>query len=1423
MKLGEILEFRKDLYFEGAVQADWFYDQGKADKVACSFMFHGSKYKSKEKSGLASKQIDTIGFTEKLGDRLKATDVNPQMLAIADYGTGKSHLAVTLAQLYSGPDYMPDTYNRVIENIGKIDQGAAQRIRALYDEKNFVIVLNGMRDFNLNAEILKSVQSSFQLYGLPMEDLTSINRSVENAASFFRINKNTLLAYFENEAQQYDWPERGDDLIRRIDGSLLTDATAYQIVDNVYQQVTGRRIQWDEGITASSVLDLLVDKYCEPNGPFQHVIILFDELGRYLEYSANVNDDAKSGESALQKIFEAEQNADGRIQMVAFIQRDISAYLNTVDNAQNQKRYVGRFHSSELAYLSSNLETVFANLIYRTDREAFQSNIISWQNSKESEWRRIYADMTQWLPMDGLWQDYDSFRRVVVEGIYPMHPLATYVLTHLSDYFQNRSSLTMIREYIDRLSGEDIDRTPPLIYAEYLMRGDLFEEMYSAEQNGFQTSDYCLKYTAIITKKGDKLSADDCAILRANLILRILKFKTTSLDNTLEAIQMCTNFTLPHIKEIINILENEYGCISYDERANCYDFLVESIGAHDFKILIKRLTANAVLDTKLFSDEQIKNLGKLDTVVESNYGNMNRIRTAEWSCTQELMRIEDLTADKANDAIRQWKAARSASDPKGQLIWVYTNNETDPDEYNKAYKISAMFENMPIVIMLLEDYENKLYSDMLRFQVLSELPDDQVQRFQKHYDEECAKIKENIRIDFDDLKRKRTYATPKGKEAFAKRLMVSITDAFQRIYPQVIPFDFDSFLTKQSRLVGKSFSDYGTILRMLYNCSVNEDSYHNCSMEIRNRMEAVLMTGSYYSWQCIDKKTYQICPPQHEKVLNVYNEILSLLQHGSLSFQKIFEIYTQPQFGISEEVLILLVGVIVANNGYRIAFQVQDEPNRQLKPSEWTEWLFGNDGRKKAIKIADVVAAAKATTLIFVDEAIVGSEYSVIINQIMNTRSAREVIQLGTQLSQLRKRHEVPKNIEKKYGLASFSADKANSIEFHVENKLKESEDQFESAARTNDYINVINIATDINNLDIEQLYINKGFDPDKEHMDRKATLTRRMLTYFNKYTRLFAENKLICHSYNEIGSFKRYCDSIAEKLDDAGYSTFADQIRNREGEQVELQEALYEQQGVIQRANDVLNTKVELYTHYDIQLKIQKELNQSIKEVADIKEKIGHEGTDLLKNLLNKQSVVKSIRQKIDQEITKLWDAIDNIQTLDDVNQVITDINTVSAYGMNENDSNSLQEAKEQLTAIQSDLSIYRAECTTRKEAILKQDKLLNKYRNLEDIQFEPDDVIKNTCEDIMRNFDQAEKKWVDKNVTLGNGTVEDALKFESNVEYPPEYLSDQVVAQIDKMKKQANQIISEGRIEEVKIRFEQLSSEDQKKCLGILIGLMR
>ena len=494
MRLGEVIEFRKDLYFEGAVQADWFYEPQKAAKVAENFVFHGKNY-----FGVDAKKdsIDTISLARALVKKLGKEDANPRTLAIADYGTGKSHLAVTLGQIFSGAAYMPDTYNKVLRNIEQIDSEAAADIRLSSKDRNFVIMLNGIRDFNLHSEILKATQKSLKLYGIDDSELRRLNRTIEKANRFFELNAGSRIQDFELSAEKRGWTEQGEALIARIKDSIGSDDNAFEIINDVYEQTTGQRIRWEEGISAKSILEMLLSKFCGLNGQFDNIVILFDEFGRFLEYASGT-DGGKCGDNALQEIFEVSQNAAGALQIINFIQTDIKTYLLRVDQSRNLSRYIGRYDESEKFHISSNLETVFANLIARNNADAFKDKIVNWLNGNEENWKIIYDNLNRWTHTSGIWADYKKFRKVIVEGIYPMHPFSVFMLTQLSDYLQNRSSLTIISQYISDVSDVDLDESIPHVLPTSLMQGDLFIEMLAAETSGRHRSDYCIRYENVL-------------------------------------------------------------------------------------------------------------------------------------------------------------------------------------------------------------------------------------------------------------------------------------------------------------------------------------------------------------------------------------------------------------------------------------------------------------------------------------------------------------------------------------------------------------------------------------------------------------------------------------------------------------------------------------------------------------------------------------------------------------------------------------------------------------------------------------------------------------------------------------------------------------------------------------------------------------
>src|SRR5690606_962043 len=100
MKLQDVVRFRKDLLFDGAVQVGWFDDNPSlASRAAEHFVFHGPSYRGVSKVGSFSAEdhtVDTASFVHEVLKGLSDAERGaPFMLAISGYGTGKSHLALT--------------------------------------------------------------------------------------------------------------------------------------------------------------------------------------------------------------------------------------------------------------------------------------------------------------------------------------------------------------------------------------------------------------------------------------------------------------------------------------------------------------------------------------------------------------------------------------------------------------------------------------------------------------------------------------------------------------------------------------------------------------------------------------------------------------------------------------------------------------------------------------------------------------------------------------------------------------------------------------------------------------------------------------------------------------------------------------------------------------------------------------------------------------------------------------------------------------------------------------------------------------------------------------------------------------------------------------------------------------------------------
>lgn len=188
MRIRDVLKFNKDKYFGGAVQANWFYEADKVKAIADSYVFHGPKYhgvSGQEYQNSSYKLNDTATYAMKLAKRTSETESNRFCMTIAGYGTGKSHLSVAIASLLSGHD--EELRQVVLNNISAADRTIGEDIKP-YLSKNLVIVLNGMRDFNLNSEVLTTAKKALEQHGLSADIFDELTTQFKQAAMFCAIH-----------------------------------------------------------------------------------------------------------------------------------------------------------------------------------------------------------------------------------------------------------------------------------------------------------------------------------------------------------------------------------------------------------------------------------------------------------------------------------------------------------------------------------------------------------------------------------------------------------------------------------------------------------------------------------------------------------------------------------------------------------------------------------------------------------------------------------------------------------------------------------------------------------------------------------------------------------------------------------------------------------------------------------------------------------------------------------------------------------------------------------------------------------------------------------------------------------------------------------------------------------------------------------
>jgi hypothetical protein len=914
MKIGTLIRFHDERFFDGAVQLRWVETQPeKARQAAQAFVFHGPRYhgaNTAENDGIEEgyRLKDSASFVRDLLHSLQAgwrgEEENPYWMVVAGYGSGKSHLALTCAALLGKQDGVTES---VLEHIEQADADLGAEVReqiSRLDKPVLVLPLDGMAGFHLGNALSQAVFAQLRRYGVDAGAIRDLSPRFQTAEQFVQRN----------------FAFRGDSFAQHLPGLDATaicarlrdnDEEIYTAVDAIYTDANGSPIPVVGQESAQELINTLCEVYCGPDGAFSSVVILFDEFGRYLEYAADKP--RLAGDAALQQIFQGVQDNSGKVRFIGFIQYELKAYLKRFGSAdlRQLQRYITRFDAAKKWYLSTNLETIFAHMIGKNEAELASF----WRQAQaENQWQTSWRHLSQSLPgfhRFPVWSDFEQFSRVIGRGCWPLHPLATWFLTRQSDVVQSRSALTFIEEVIKHVANEDASTEGGLRQigaAELVLKKSLLSELIAAERETGATTAETLQL--LLEKFQAHLNSEQERVLAGVAVLTKMRVGKQSQDAMDRLIGEAAALESGKVSAALRVLGQELGALEWNGDLSQYELIADAASRGQFQQwLRKKLTAfsvDAVRDLFIRRGAKDSELRSID----SDFGHHRDIRTTEWVFEAQFAHVQTIES-AVQRAFREWEEATAPNEAKGRVIYLYLHADDDLPSLQAKLQARLQAElqrtgqaKAPIWIIALLDSQGAIAEHIGRLEIFDEsLPDD-IERFRRFIPEERERSRLALQEAMQAAIKDRAWRVAGMAEAPSGRLRMVAEAIFASVYPDALPFPFDGFASGPG-----GPADAASLIRSLATGQVDGPWVQTQTVRLRNRVQAVLVN----SWRAL-LPDGRLVAPTEPKVKAVYDWLQQTHQdHPAKTLWSSYRALIAPPYGMNASSAGLLLSLLLGN------------------------------------------------------------------------------------------------------------------------------------------------------------------------------------------------------------------------------------------------------------------------------------------------------------------------------------------------------------------------------------------------------------------------------------------------------------------------------------------------------------------------------
>ena len=712
--IGDLVKRDQQAEFRNDVQLSSYEDAERNRSLVCSYLFtYTSPQGTSSSVNILHNAVDNF-----LSDRLEN-----RFVVIANYGHGKSHLALALAN-YFGKPYPPTEEQPeiriILDKINSAFSNSASALRYKEFKENrgeFLVV-------RIRGDIAGSLREQFLV-------------SLEKALGEHKLSQQHLLGWY-TKAESYLVALKGENLDKAdkfleksgLDVPMLIQEvqqkqdSAYDVFRNLYAHLDPHGYKPDLGgeISLADAINWAVKEFCGEGKPLGGILILFDEFSLYVNNYAK-----RSAAGDLQDMLNGVSNNQGKVVFIAFAQQDPNT---TAQNA------LASGNAEQRDSLIKELTRIPKKFVLHS---LLESVIDSYLDQPSDKWQMFAQDSAVSLPLASAtniayeqfrdryeklgWSSLQTFEEKVTKGCFPLHPITTALLCSMQ--FQQsvtsggtpRNILGFILEKLDSMReqpaviGKRINWILPIYLVDYFS-DRLPVEWYQAYLNAVQR-------IRTDEERAEFSPDDQTDVLKALLLQEISSLKKVRDEDQIELISTMVGMFPVDAKKCLRFM-SDAKVIEWDQYGK------RSYSLYSTSTDPKKL--DQILSRKLAGVEIT-----LRDLINCGQGNFSDIKISvpwgnptDWLAHEIVLDHDNFNAETLKSLCRSFSISINGSiqeGNRGYVIWLIAQDDKEVTKYRKDTQkvLNEAFpedDPLPIVVMLPVNANTELLEALKRKKAL---------------------------------------------------------------------------------------------------------------------------------------------------------------------------------------------------------------------------------------------------------------------------------------------------------------------------------------------------------------------------------------------------------------------------------------------------------------------------------------------------------------------------------------------------------------------------------------------------------------------------------------------------------------------------------------------------------------------------------